>query len=234
MRRWSFCASLIKIGPKLWPLECLQGLSDLNFWPIFWPDMTHIQTWDIVKMIILCKFDKDWTKTVASRVFSMCFWFDLLTLFLTQHDPYSNLTEILSSWLFWASLMMIVPKLWPLEFSQGFSMIWPTDLVFDPTWPIFDLFRDIVKMIILRKLDEDGTKTVECSQGFSMIWSTDLVFDPGRPIFEPERDIMKMIILSKFDDEWLKTVASRVFTSQKWTRDARLMMHRCTTTYRDW
>ena len=53
--------------------------------------------------------------------------------------------------------MMIGPKLWPLECSQGFSMIRPTDLVFDPTWPIFELDRDIVKMIILSKSDDDWT-----------------------------------------------------------------------------
>ena len=104
----------MKIGPKLWPLECSQGFS------MIWPT-------DLV-------FD--------------------------PHHPYSNLTEILSRWSFWASLMMIGLKLWPLECSQGFSMIWPTDLVLDPTSPIFELDWDIVKMIILSKFDEDWTKTV--------------------------------------------------------------------------
>ena len=37
---------------------------------------------------------------------------DLLTQFLTQHDPYSI-----------ANLMKIRPELWPLECSQGFSLI---------------------------------------------------------------------------------------------------------------
>ena len=122
---------------------------------------------------------------------------------------------MLSRWSFWASLMKIGPKLWPLECSQGFSMIWPTDLVFDPRSPIFELDWDIVKMIILSKFDEDWTKTmasIECSQGFSMIWPTDLVFDPMSPIFELDWDIVKMIILSKFDEDWTKNVASRVFT----------------------
>ena len=49
--------------------------------------------------------------------------------------------------------MKIGQKLWSLECSQGFSMIWPTDLVFDPTLPIFKLDLDIVKMIILSKFD---------------------------------------------------------------------------------
>ena len=123
------CPSLMKIGPKLWPLECSQGFSMI--WPF---DLVFDQRspifeldWDIVKMIILSKFDEDWTKTLAS---------------------------------FWASLMKIEPKLWPLECLQGFSKIWPTNLVFDPTSPIFKLDWDIVKMIILSKLDEDWTKTV--------------------------------------------------------------------------
>ena len=30
-------------------------------------------------------------------------------------------------------------KLRPLECTQGFSKIWPSDLVFYPTWPIFEL-----------------------------------------------------------------------------------------------
>ena len=56
--------------------------------------------------------------------------------------------------------MKIGPKMWPLECSQSFSMIWPTDLVFDPTSPIFEIYWDIVKMIILSKFDEDWTKTM--------------------------------------------------------------------------
>ena len=111
--------------------------------------------------------------------------------------------------------MKIGPKLWPLECSQGFAMIWPSDLVFDPdvthirTWLRY--CQDDHSEQVLMKI---GPKLwpLECSQGFSMIWPTDLVFDPTWPIFELDRDIVKMIILSKFDDDWAKTVASRVFT----------------------
>ena len=133
---WSFWASFMKIGPKLWPLECSQCFSmswppDLVFdqtWPIFEPDQ------DIVKIIILSQFYEDWTKTVASMVFTM-FIYDLTywPCFLTRHHPCSKLTEKLSRWEFWASLMTIGPKLWPPECSQCFLKIWPTDLVFDPT-----------------------------------------------------------------------------------------------------
>ena len=51
-------------------------------------------------------------------------------------------------------------KLWPLEGEQGFKAIWPSELDFDPIWPIFKLDRDIVKMIILGKFDDDWSKTV--------------------------------------------------------------------------
>ena len=68
---------------------------------------------DIVKMIILSKFDEDWAKTVASG-----------------------------------------------SVHKVFSMIWPTDLAFDLTWPIFEHVQNIVKMIILSKSDDDWTENV--------------------------------------------------------------------------
>ena len=168
------------IALKLWPLECSQGFlkiwpTDLGFdltWPIFELDR------DIVKMIILSKFYDDWTKNVASRVFTMFFYyFTYWPCFLTQHHPYSHITEILSRWSFWASLMKIGPKLWHLKCSQCFSMIWTTDLVFDPTFPIFEVVRDIVKMIILSKFDDDWTKTV-ASRVFTMFFY-DLTYWPS-------------------------------------------------------
>ena len=112
-------------------------------------------------MIILSKFDEDWTKTVASRVFTW-FFYDLAywPRFLTRHDPYSNLTQISSRQTFWQIFMMTGCIMWPVLCSQGFPMIWPTNLVFDPTWPILELDRDIVYMIILSKFDEDWTKTL--------------------------------------------------------------------------
>ena len=122
----------MKIGPKLWLLECSKGFpmiwpSDLVFdlaWPIFELDP------DIVKMIILSKFDEDLTKTVVSKVFTK-FFYDLT--YWPSFWP--DMIHIKS----WPSLMKIGPKLWPLECSQGFSKIWPTDLVFNPTWSILDL-----------------------------------------------------------------------------------------------
>ena len=123
LSRWSFWGSLMKTGPKLWPLECSEGFSMI--WPtdlVFDPTSLIFKLdWDIVKMIILSNFDKDWIKTLY-KVFLQ---FDQLRDFLTQHVPYLNLSEILSR-SFWASLMKIGTKLWPQECSESFSMIWLT------------------------------------------------------------------------------------------------------------
>ena len=50
--------------------------------------------------------------------------------------------------------------MWPLERTQGFSKIWPSDLVFDPTWPNFELVQDFNKTNILTKFYEDRTENV--------------------------------------------------------------------------
>ena len=154
-------ARLMKIEPKLWPLECSQGFS------VIWPS-------DLV-------FDPGW----SIFDFDQVLWSDLLTLFLTQHYPYSNLTEILSRWSIWPSLMKIRSKLWPLECSQGFSMIWPTDLVFDQTWSIFDL--DPVWWRLAKKCG-----LWECSYSFSMIWPTDLLFWPRKIHIRTWPSLMKI------------------------------------------
>ena len=169
----------MKIGPKLWLLECSQGFSMI--WPtnlVFDPTSPIFKLdWDIVKMIILSKFDEDWTKTVASWV-STNFFHDL------TYWPcfWPNVTHFHLDWdtdkmIILRKLMKIGPKLWSLECSQIFSMIWPTDLVFDPTSPIFDLDWDIVKIIILSKFDEDWTKTV-ASRVFTRFFN-DLTYWPS-------------------------------------------------------
>ena len=49
-------------------------------------------------------------------------------------------------------------KLWPVEGEQCFKEIWPSDLVFNPTWP--KLEQDIIKSNILAEFNEDWSKTV--------------------------------------------------------------------------
>ena len=47
-----------------------------------------------------------------------------------------------------------------LECTQGFSKIWPSDLVFDPTWPSLEHDLDIMIISILIKFHELWIKTV--------------------------------------------------------------------------
>ena len=42
-----------------------------------------------------------------------------------------------------------------------FSKIWPSDLVFDPTWPIFELVQDFIKTNILTKFHDYQTENVD-------------------------------------------------------------------------
>ena len=89
--------------------------------------------------------------------------FDLMIYFLTRHDPFSNSSEILSRQTFWPSFMIIWLKMWRLELTQGFCKIWPSDLVFDPTWPIFKLVRDFINKNILTKCHDNWTENVASS-----------------------------------------------------------------------
>ena len=62
-----------------------------------------------------------------------------------------KLSEISSKQTFWPSFMIIGQKMWPLELTQGFSMIWLSHLVFDRTWLIFKLVWDFIKTNNLTK-----------------------------------------------------------------------------------
>ena len=48
--------------------------------------------------------------------------------------------------------------MWPLECKQEFPKIYPGDLVFDQTWPIFELDLDIFKTNILTVSSKSGRK----------------------------------------------------------------------------
>ena len=50
--------------------------------------------------------------------------------------------------------------MWFLELTQGFSKIWPSDLVSDPKWHKFELVQDFIKTNILTKFHEDRTENV--------------------------------------------------------------------------
>ena len=83
-------------------------------------------------------------------------------------------------------------KLWPLESEQGFEEIWPSDLVFELTWPIFKLDWEYH----LNKHSGSFMKTeakpwpLQGEQGFKEIWPSDIIFDPTWPIFKIDQDIV--------------------------------------------
>ena len=49
--------------------------------------------------------------------------------------------------------------LWPKVCEQAFTKILPTDLVFNHTVPLIELYLDIIKTNILSKFEEDWVKT---------------------------------------------------------------------------
>ena len=71
--------------------------------------------------------------------------------------------------------MSIRLKMWPLERTQGFPKIWPGDLVFDPTWPIFELVRDIIQTNILTNFHEYPTENVASKSVHKVFLRFDLV-----------------------------------------------------------
>ena len=56
--------------------------------------------------------------------------------------------------------MSIGPELFPLECTQGFPTTWPSDLIFDQTWPSFELDKNFIKINILTQFQVDQIKTV--------------------------------------------------------------------------
>ena len=104
--------------------------------------------------------------------------------------------------------------MWPLLSTQGFSMIWPCDLVFDPRWPIYNPNPDFIKIHILTEFHKDQMKNVT-----SIVYTRfffDLTqwpsFDPRWPIQNPKPDFIKTHILTEFHKDLMKNVTSIVYT----------------------
>ena len=66
--------------------------------------------------------------------------------------------------------MMITSKIWSLEYQQGFPLIWPGDLVFDPKLPSFKLDLEITKMNILSNIYDDYLKNVTSGVLTAFCW----------------------------------------------------------------
>ena len=149
---------------KMWPLDMNTSFfNDLTLWPTFWPHMTQFQTWPRFCQEQHSDQISSWFgwKCGLKSEHKLFLWFDLVTYFLTSHDPISSSwLKILSRTTFWPSFKLIWLKMWPLEWTQAFSMIWPSDLLFDLTWPNFKLDRDFVRNNILTKFQVDSAKNV--------------------------------------------------------------------------
>jgi len=103
----------------------------------------------------------------------------------------------LSKQTFWLSFIKIGLQMWPLEWKEKFPKIWPGDLVFDPTWPIFELLLDILlKQTFWPSSIKIGLQMwhLEFKQEFPKIWAGDLVFDPTWPVFERGLDIINIML----------------------------------------
>ena len=104
--------------------------------------------------------------------------------------------------------MMIASKMWPLKCSQGFPLIWPGDLVFDPKWPIFKLDLEIIMANILSSIYDDCFKNVTSRvlRSFSFDLTRWPIFCPPKWPRRLDLDFIGANILGKFHQDWVKTV----------------------------
>ena len=125
--RYIFSICFTNIGWEIWPLDCALYVSKL--WPC-----------DLVLNIFLClgdtfviDFHEGWMKSVASRVFTMCFfrnWLGDLVFHPTWHS--FRIDRYIMEINFLILFMKIWWTTWHLECSQWFfSKIWRSN----PTWP---------------------------------------------------------------------------------------------------
>jgi len=80
----------------------------------------------------------------------------------------------------WSSFIKIRSQCWPLECKQEFPKIWPGDLVFYPTWPIFKLGLDIGKTNILTKFHKNRITNVDLRVWTSNVDGRQTTDDDGR------------------------------------------------------
>ena len=154
----------------MWSLWCIQGF--FKIWPAYLVSNLICPIFKLVQEIIianiLTKFQDYWTENVASRVYTkfsldinlwFSFWLNM-TYFQSHPRFHWNSSEISSEQTFWPSFMSIWLKIWPLQRTQGFSQICPSDLVFDPTWPILEPVWYLIEAKILTKFHEYWAKNV--------------------------------------------------------------------------
>ena len=107
-------------------------------------------------------------------------------------------------------------ELCPLKRTQGFFfIIWPSDLIFDPTCPSFKLDLGLWELKFWQSFMDFCSEL--CPLCLSKIWPSDLVFWPNMTQFRTWPNFIKINILTKFHEDLIKTVASRVYTSKRLT-----------------
>ena len=76
---------------------------------------------------------------------------------MTPSDPVSNDLEIIRTNI----LSRIHDDCFKnMTAREGFPLIWPSNLVFDPKWPSFELDLEIIKKNILSDIHDDYFKNV--------------------------------------------------------------------------
>ena len=123
------------------------------------------------------------------QVFS--YFFDLVTLFLTQHDPVSNSIKVSLGQMFWPSFMKIGQEMWPLECLQGFSKAkegkLPCPLAamfFNGPEPFLNSTNISFRQTFWQSYRKIGHQMwlLQCSQGFSFFWPSDLLLTQHDPV----------------------------------------------------
>ena len=98
--------------------------------------------------------------------------------------------------------------------SQGFLLIWPSDLVFHPKWPSFKLDLELIKTNILSKIHDDCFKNVTARVltrfSFDLAWWPSFWSQVTQ--FRTWPRIIKANILSNIHDDYFKNVTSRVLS----------------------
>ena len=128
-------------------------------WPSFWCNITQIWTcpkfhsenhYDL-------NFDENWVRTMKYRErtrFQMApwpsFWPQMTHIWTWPRDHWNKLSDQ----VWWES-----GENYGLQRANKISK-WRCDLVFDPTWPIFELGLKINETNILTKFDENQMKTM--------------------------------------------------------------------------
>ena len=126
--------SLIRIRWKLWPTECTQDFKMVP-WPCFWPHMTHIRTWP-----------RNHCNKYSDQV-----WWESDENYDLQSEHKNKSAKCCRD--------RESDENYGLQRANKISK-WHCDLVFDPTWPIFEPALEINETNIPTKFDKNQMKTM--------------------------------------------------------------------------